>query len=131
MNSSNPTPAFAPAPALAALAAWQETLRGEGGYHGPVVGPRGECMTWCGPSHDWRWEGLLDGWVAQHRRTADPAVLDLIARACRDLQSAQLADGSFRNSSFEHNPLEGGMPHEPAVMAAVTDSLIISLSLGS
>lgn len=116
MNSSN---SYNPAVALAAVESWLESLRGEGGFYGPVVGLRGECMTWCGPSHDWRWEGLLDAWVARHRTTADPVYPDRISRALIDLQNAQLADGSFRNSSFEHNPLEGGMPHEPAVMAAV------------
>ena len=116
MNSSNPS---TPAVALASLETWLDSLRAEGGYTGPVAGLRGECMAWCGPSHDWRWEGLLDGWVARHRTTADPVHLDHIARAMLDLRNAQLADGSFRNSSFEHNPLEGGMPHEPAVMAAV------------
>jgi len=105
--------------ALAALEGWLETQHGAGGFYGPSVGLRGVSMAWCGPSHDWRWEGLLDGWIALHRGTRNPAYLDRIERACRDLQSAQLADGSFRNSSFDLNPLEGGMPHEPAVMAAV------------
>jgi hypothetical protein len=105
--------------ALGALEGWMETLHGAGGYYGPVVGMRGMAMTWCGPAHDWRWEGLLDGWVARHRRTAEPVYLERIKQAFRDLQNAQLADGSFRNSSFDLNPCEGGMPHEPAVMAAV------------
>lgn len=107
------------AAALGALEGWLETLHGAGGYYGPAVGMRGMAMAWCGPAHDWRWEGLLDGWVARHRRTAEPVFLERIGQAFRDLQRAQLADGSFRNSSFDLNPCEGGMPHEPAVMAAV------------
>jgi hypothetical protein len=119
MKSSDSTIIAAEASALGALEGWLESLHGEGGYYGPVVGMRGAAMTWCGPAHDWRWEGLLDGWVARHRHTADPACLAPIDQAFRDLQAAQLADGSFLNSYFEHNPMEGGMPHEPAVMAAV------------
>jgi hypothetical protein len=65
---------------------------------------------------------LLDGWAARHLNTADTACLDRMEQAFRDLQAAQLADGSFRNSCLELNPLEGGMPHEPAVMAAVLRS---------
>lgn len=108
----------ASAAALGALEGWLESLRGEGGYYGPAVGLRGAVLAWCGPAHDWRWEGLLDGWVARHRTTGEPVYLERIEQAFRDLQAAQLADGSFRNSCFELNPLEGGMPHEPAVMAA-------------
>lgn len=108
--------------ALGALEGWFSTLRGEGGYYGPAVGMRGVAISWCGPAHDWRWEGLLDGWVARHKCTADPVYLDRLELAHRDLHAAQLADGSFRNSCFELNPLEGGMPHEPAVMAAVLRS---------
>ena len=119
MNSSNTDNTSGAVAALGALESWLETLHGAGGYYGPVVGMRGTTMSWCGPAHDWRWEGLLDGWVARHRHTAEPVYLDRIEQAFRDLQHAQLADGSFRNSCFEHNPCEGGMPHEPAVMAAV------------
>lgn len=119
MNSSNTNNKGGATAALGALESWLETLHGAGGYYGPAVGMRGTALSWCGPAHDWRWEGLLDGWVARHCRTAEPVYLDRIEQAFRDLHPAQLADGSFRNSCFELNPCEGGMPHEPAVIAAV------------
>ncbi len=119
MNSNNSNSVNTVSAAVGALEGWLETFHAPGGYTGPVVGVRGMALSWCGPAQDWRCEGLLDGWVARHRLTADPVYLDRIAQSFRDLQAAQLADGSFRNSSFEYNPLEGGMPHEPAVMAAV------------
>lgn len=100
------------------LEAWFATVRGDGGYGGPVVGLRGQAMGYCGAGHDWRWEGLLDGWGERHRRTGEPEWLDRIEQALRDLAAAQLLNGAFRNSYFDLNPLEGGMPHEPAVMAA-------------
>ncbi len=118
MNSNDPT-AMPASEALAALEAWIEGMHGAGGYAGPSVGLRGVSMSWCGPSHDWRWEGLLDGWISRHQRTRDPVYLDRIEEAFRELRCAQLADGSFRNSSFDLNPLEGGMPHEPIVVAAL------------
>ncbi len=104
---------------LGRLEAWFETMRGEGGYYGPVVGLRGVAPAWCGPGHDWRWEGLLDGWITLHRRTGSPVYLDRMEQAMRELCPAQLANGAFLNSYFESNPLEGGMPYEPALMAAV------------
>ncbi len=118
MNLSKPE-SEAAGIALGRLDAWLETLRGAGGYYGPVVGLRGVAMAWCGPGHDWRWEGLLDGWIALHRRTGDAAYIARMEAALRDLRQAQLANGAFRNSFFESNPLEGGMPYEPAMMAAV------------
>ena len=105
--------------ALDALENWLETLHGSGGYYGPVAGLSGTAVTWCGPGNDWRLEGLLDGWVTQHRSTGDSKYTELIKQTFSNLTASQIADGSFRNSCFERNPLEGGMPHEPAVMAAV------------
>lgn len=107
------------AQALGQLENWLATMRGDGGYYGPVVGLRGTAMGWCGPGHDWRWEGLLDGWVARHRRTGSPVYLERVTQALTDLRQAQQANGTFRNSYFENNPFEGGMPYEPAMMAAV------------
>ncbi len=118
MNLSNPE-TDAAGSALGRLEAWLATMRGEGGYYGPVVGLRGVAMAWCGPGHDWRWEGLLDGWIALHRRTGSAVYLDRMAQALGDLRDVQLPNGTFRNSYFENNPFEGGMPYEPATIAAV------------
>ncbi len=117
MNSSKIEPEIL-ATALGRLDAWLETMRAAGGYYGPAVGFRGVSMAYCGPGHDWRWEGLLDGWAERHARTGEPLFLARMEQALRDLAAAQLLNGAFRNSSFENNPVEGGMPHEPAVMAA-------------
>ncbi len=110
--------------ALGRLEGWLATMRGPGGYYGPVVGLRGVSMAWCGAGHDWRWEGLLDGWVALHRRTGDPVYLERMDAALQALIPAQLANGAFCNSYFENNPFEGGMPYEPAMMAAVLRTLL-------
>lgn len=104
--------------ALARFEPWLETYRGAGGYRGPVVGMRGQCLSWCGPGHDWRWEGLLDGWCERLSQTRDLSYAQRIDQALADLANAQLADGSLRNSAFDQNPLEGGMPYEPMAMAA-------------
>lgn len=104
--------------ALGRLDAWFESMRVGQGYDGPVVGLRGVAMGYCGPGYDWRYEGILDGAVALAKATKDTRWLDRIERDLGDIAAAQLLDGTFRNSQFEANPCEGGMPHEPAMLAA-------------
>jgi len=105
--------------ALANLESWLDTIHGPDGYYGPVIGMRGQSLAYCGPGFDWRYEGLLDGWAALHKTTDKAEWLDRIETACREIAAAQLVNGAFRNSYFEDNPFEGGMPYEPAMMAAV------------
>ena len=124
MNSNNDMKNGAAGSALGRLEGWLATMRGPGGYYGPVVGLRGVSMAWCGAGHDWRWEGLLDGWITLHRRTDDPVYLERMGAALHALRPAQLANGSFCNSYFDNNPFEGGMPYEPAMMAAVLRTLL-------
>jgi len=109
--------------AVGRLEGWLATMGGSVGYYGPVVGLRGVSMAWCGIGHDWRWEGLLDGWTTLHRRTNNAVYLDRMDAALNALSSAQLANGTFCNSYFENNPFEGGMPYEPMMMAAVLRTL--------
>jgi hypothetical protein len=123
MNLNNMTTNGSIDAALGRLEGWMATMGGSAGYYGPVVGLRGVSMAWCGIGHDWRWEGLLDGWITLHRGTHDPVYLDRMDAALNALTSAQLANGAFCNSYFENNPFEGGMPYEPALMAAVLRTL--------
>lgn len=123
MNSNNGSDDGKIGAALGRLEGWLTTLHGSDGYYGPVVGLRGVSMAWCGSGHDWRWEGLLDGWTTLHRRSRNPVYLDRMDAALQVLKTAQLANGTFRNSYFENNPFEGGMPYEPALMAAVLRTL--------
>jgi hypothetical protein len=124
MNSNNSIKSGAVETSLGQLEGWLATMHGTGGYYGPVVGLRGISMAWCGAGHDWRWEGLLDGWIILHRRTGDPVYFERMDAALQALQKAHLANGAFCNSYFENNPFEGGMPYEPAVMAAVLRTLL-------
>lgn len=107
------------ATAVAGIESWLDTVRGPEGYGGPVVGLRDVNVMYCGPGYDWRYEGLLDGYREMFRVTGDADYLDRIERDLKDIQAAQLLNGAFRNSYFDHNPMEGGMPHEPAMLAAV------------
>lgn len=103
---------------IAGLECWIETMRTGSGYGGPSVGPRGISIDYCGEAFDWRYEGLLDGYAARYRSTGRADYLDRIERDLLAITSAQLINGTFRNSWFDLNPYEGGMPHEPAMLAA-------------
>jgi hypothetical protein len=123
MKSSNPDSARAQG-LLTRWEAWLCTIRVEGGWGGPVFTPRQLCLEYCGPGMDWRLEGLLDGLMARHATTQDAAILDLIEATIGEIQAAQWQEaGVFRNSGAEGNPLDAGMPHEPAMLAAVCRAL--------
>lgn len=117
MNSA-PKPIADAATAVAALEAWFDTVTTGEGVTGPAIGFRANCLGWCGPGHDWRLEGLLEGHSLRYQATGSPVHLDHLENTVRQIMAAQLGDGSFRNSYFEWNPFEGGMPHEPAILAA-------------
>lgn len=104
------------AAALAGLLGWFDTIRGPDGYGGPAIATRAQCLAWCGPAADWRLEGIFD--ARARLLSTDPEMQEKLLADLAALGRAQLGDGSFRNSYFEWNPFEGGMPHEPALLAS-------------
>ncbi len=96
------------------LAAWFETVRGPDGYGGPVAHWWQHCLSFTGAGLDWRYEGLISGYLTLHRRTGEPRWLARARRAGDDLRRGQLPSGHFRHSRFEQNPGSGGTPHEAA-----------------
>lgn len=96
------------------LEAWLETMRGPGGYGGPVVHWWQDNLLYTGPGLDWRYEGILLGYLKLYRNTGDERWLDRARRAGMDLLQGQLPSGNFRHSCFEANPGTGGTPHEAA-----------------
>ena len=115
------TPQRSPAPtsrvdsAVARLAGWLASMRGTGGYSGPVVHWWRDSFLSCGAAIDWRYEGIIAGYVELAERTGDGGWLALARQAGDDVRAGQLDDGRFRRSSFELNPNFGGTPHESAV----------------
>lgn len=94
--------------------AWLDGMRGEGGYAGPVAHRWQDCLIYAGPGFDWRYEGIISGYLRLFESTAEPRWLEKAIRAGNDLLQAQLPDGRFPASSFESNPTPGGTPHEAA-----------------
>jgi hypothetical protein len=89
------------------------------GYGGPVVHWWNHCLVYRGAGLDWRYEGIVDGYLTLWRRTGDRRWLAKATRAGNDLVEGQLANGCFRNSMFELNPGDGGTPHEAAADVAL------------
>jgi hypothetical protein len=89
------------------------------GYGGPVVHWWNHSLVYCGAGLDWRYEGIIDGYLTLWRATGDRRWLAKATRAGDDLAAGQLANGCFRNSMFEQNPGDGGTPHEAAADVAL------------
>lgn len=99
---------------VAKLDAWFETMRSLGGYGGPVVHWWQQNLMYSGTALDWRYEGIITGYLQLWERTGDIGWLIKARRAGEDLLSGQLEDGHFASSAFELNPAAGGTPHEAA-----------------
>jgi len=111
--------AAAVAQALSSLERWLETMRGPQGYSGPVAHWWQNCLQFTGAGLDWRYEGIVFGYLTLYRRTGSGPWLEKARRAGQDLVQAQLSSGNYRNSNFELNPYAGGTPHEAAADLAL------------
>lgn len=100
--------------ALARLDAWLETLRGPGGYGGPVAHWRRHSLLYTGAGLDWRYEGIIAGYLALWERAGQQRWLEKACRAGDDLVAGQLPSGHFAASAFEHNPASAAPLHEAA-----------------
>lgn len=105
--------------AVAGLDAWFETMRTPQGYGGAVVHWWQNSLHYTGAGLDWRYEGILSGYVMLYEKTCNPLWLSRAVQAGNDLVGGQLASGNFRNSQFQLNPYSGGTPHEAGCAAAL------------
>jgi hypothetical protein len=104
---------------VANLDAWFETIRCDDGYGGPVAHWWQQSLMYTGAALDWRYEGIITGYLTLWERTKDDTWLGRAVRAGDDLVSGQRPDGHFRASGFEINPSTAGTPHEAACDAAL------------
>nr|MBC7245832.1 hypothetical protein [Chloroflexota bacterium] len=100
--------------AVVNLDAWLETMRGPDGYGGPVAHWWQNCLQFTGAGLDWRYEGIIIGYLNLYHQTGEESWLAKARQAGDDLVQGQLPNGNFRHSSFELNPYSGGTPHEAA-----------------
>jgi hypothetical protein len=107
---------------VACLDDWLETMRGPGGtggYGGPVAHWWRQGLLYAGPALDWRYEGIIGGYLALWERTGDEHWLTKARRAGDDLLVGQSPAGHYAASAFELNPATAGTPHEAACGAAL------------
>jgi hypothetical protein len=71
--------------AVARLDAWLETMRGARGYGGPVTHWRQQSFIYTGPGRDWRYEGIIAGYLELWRVSGASLWLDRAVRAGDDL----------------------------------------------
>ncbi len=102
------------AEAVASLDRWLNSMRQSGGYGGPVVHWWRDCQDYTGPGLDWRYEGIIAGYLNLWEQSGDERWLAKARRAGDDLVAGQLPSGNYRNSQFELNPGTCGTPHEAA-----------------
>jgi hypothetical protein len=105
--------------ALSRLDGWLRGMRGPAGYGGPISHWWDASLIYCGPMADWRYEGLICGYLTLHERTDDRRWLERACACGDDLLAAQLPTGCFANSAFQQGPMDGGTPHEAAVDLAL------------
>jgi hypothetical protein len=112
--------------AVARLDAWLETMRGPDGYGGPVAHWWQQSLLYTGAGLDWRYEGIIAGYVQLWERTGAERWLDKARRAGDDLLAGQMPDRHYAASAFEINPAPAGTPHEAAADAGL---LLLALAL--
>jgi hypothetical protein len=112
--------------AAAGLDAWFETMHGPGGYGGPVAHWWQQSFVHTGAGLDWRYEGIIAGYLTLWERTGDERWLHQACRAGDDLIAGQLGSGHYAASAFELNPATAGTPHEAACDAGL---LLLALTL--
>jgi hypothetical protein len=105
--------------AVSAIDAWLDTMRTPFGYGGPVVHWWQQCLLYTGAGLDWRYEGIIAGYLHLWKASRDRRWLDKACLAGNDLCRAQNINGNFPASTFERNPASGGTPHEAACDAGL------------
>jgi hypothetical protein len=89
------------------------------GYGGPVVHWWNHQLAYQGTGLDWRYEGIIAGYLTLWERTGERGWLSKAIRAGQDLLAGRVEGAHFANSRFELNPGTGGTPHEAAVDIAL------------
>ena len=51
---------------MAPLERWPETMRDPDGYGGPVIQVWQQCLHYAGAGLDWRYEGIITGYLQLH-----------------------------------------------------------------
>ena len=112
--------------AIGRLDAWLDTMRGARGYGGPIADWWRQGFTWTGTALDWRYQGVIAGYIELWRRTGNGHWLAKAQWAGDDLLAGQLPSGRFAHGPWERGSYTAGAPHEAACASAL---LLLALAL--
>ena len=101
------------------LSAWLDSMRGPNGYGGPVAHWWQQSLMHTAAGLDWRYEGIIIGYLSLWQRSGAVHWLDKARQAGDDLIAGQCANSHFLHSGFEKNPSTAGTPHEAACDVAL------------
>ncbi len=104
---------------ITGLHLWLTSMRSTDGFGGPVSHWWRNSLFFAGTGLDWRYEGIILGYLALFERTGNELWLRLAQQAGDDLVAGQTASANFASSSFELNPYAGGSPGEAAADIAL------------
>lgn len=110
--------------------AWLDTMRAPEGYSGPVAHWWQQCLLYTGAGLDWRYEGIIAGYLILWDRTGERCWLEKARRAADDMVGRQLENGHFPASAFEANPATAGTPHEAACDAGLLNLAQVLKDIG-
>src|SRR3972149_10196250 len=79
---------------VAGLDAWLEGMRQVGGYGGPVVHWWDDCLEYTGPGLDWRYEGVIIGYLNLWAASGEECWLAKAKKGGDDLVAGQLPSGN-------------------------------------
>jgi hypothetical protein len=107
--------------AVGALDRWLDTMRGTRGYTGPVANWWRQGFSWTGTVLDWRYEGIITGYIALWRRTGNGHWLAKAQWAGDDLLAGQRPSGHFGYGPAGPGAYVAAVPHGAACAAALLD----------
>lgn len=105
---------------------WLKTMHSNGEYTGPVVHYWRYNLLFTGAATDWRYEGLIEGFLILYNKTKDRRFLEKSMQLSQECLSRLTPKGFYQNSGFEQAPLIGFTPHEASVTKAILN-VVLSL----
>lgn len=96
---------------------WLASMKQSNGYGGMVAHYWKNCLNYAGQASDWRYEGLIHGYLELFEKTLQPEFMELAIESGDFVVASQCKNGAFSNSAFEDNPnyCSGNLVHEAAV----------------
>jgi hypothetical protein len=117
--------------AVGDLDRWLDTMRGPRGYTGPSADWWRQGFTWTGTALDWRYEGIIAGYLALWRRTGNGHWLAKAQWAGDDLLAGQSPSGHFSYGPAKLGSYLEGAPHGAACAAALLELALVLLETHS